>query len=106
MFFFHRASINDAVEECRKTPGAVLLDVREADEFRAGHIPGAVNAPLSAVSQVALPKDKPLFVCCLRGTRSRRAVTCLKRMGYQNVKSIGGIASYHGQVEKDYGSEL
>ena len=100
MFFFNRTNINDAVEAWRRTPGAVLLDVREADEFRSGHIPGAVNAPLSAVSQVTLPKDKPLFVYCLRGTRSRRAVSRLKRMGYQNVRSIGGIASYKGQVEK------
>ena len=100
MFFFNRTSINDAVEECRNTPDAVLLDVREVDEFRSGHIPGAVNIPLSAVNQVTLPKEKPLYVYCLRGTRSKQAVSCLKRMGYQNVKSIGGIASYKGQVEK------
>ena len=101
MFFFNRTNINDAVEECRKTPGAVLMDVREADEFRSGHIPGAVNMPLSVIDQVTLPKDKPIFVYCLRGTRSKRAVSRLKRMGYQNVKSIGGIASYKGQVEKE-----
>ena len=100
MFFFHRTNMNNAVKECRKAPGAVLLDVREADEFRSGHIPGAINVPLSAVSQVALPKDKQLFVYCLRGTRSRRAVSRLTRMGYQNVKSIGGITSYKGPLEK------
>lgn len=99
MFFFNRININDAVEECRNTADAVLLDVRELDEFRAGHIPGAVNVPLSAVEQVTLPKDTPLYVYCLRGTRSRQAVSCLKRMGYQNVRSIGGIASYKGQLE-------
>lgn len=99
MLFFNRTNINEAVEECRNTPGAVLLDVREADEFRSGHIPGAVNAPLSAIKQVKLAKDKPLYVYCLRGTRSRQAVSCLRQMGYQSVKSIGGIASYKGQVE-------
>ena len=100
MFFFNKTNINDAVEEYRNTPGTVLLDVREADEFRSGHIPGAVNIPLSAVNQVTLPKEKPLYVYCLRGTRSKQAVSCLKRMGYQNVKSIGGIASYKGQIER------
>lgn len=101
MFFFHRTNINNAVEECRNTLGAVLLDVREADEFRSGHIPGAVNTPLSVIDQVTLPKDKQIFVYCLRGTRSRRAVSRLKRMGYQNVESVGGIASYKGALEKE-----
>ena len=101
MFFFRRTNINDAVEECRNSPGAVLMDVREADEFRSGHIPGALNVPLSAVGQVTLPKDKPIFVYCLRGTRSKRAVSHLTRMGYQNVKSIGGIISYKGQLDKE-----
>ena len=100
MFFFNKTNINDAVEECRKTTGAVLMDVRESDEFRSGHIPGAVSVPLSAISQVTLTKDKPLFIYCLRGTRSRRAASFFKRMGYQNARSIGGIASYKGQLEK------
>ena len=99
MFLFGRANINEAVEECRGTPGAVLLDVREADEFRSGHIPGAVNVPLSRISSISIPKDKQLFVYCLRGTRSRQAVGALKRMGY-TAKSIGGIASYKGPVER------
>ena len=101
MLFSKKTNINDAVKECREISGAVLLDVREADEFRSGHIPGAINVPLSTVSQVTLPKDKPLFIYCLRGTRSRRAASFFKRMGYQNVQSIGGIASYKGEVEKE-----
>ena len=102
MFFFHSANINDAVEECRNTSGAVLLDVREADEFRSGHIPGAVNVPLSVIDQVTLPKDRPIFIYCLRGTRSRRAVSRLTRMGYRNARSIGGIAAYKGPYVKPF----
>ena len=97
MFLFKRNSINEAVLECRNTPDAVLLDVREADEFRSGHIPGAVNVPLSRIDAIDIPKDRPLYVYCLRGTRSRKAVSILKRMGY-DAKSIGGIASYKGQI--------
>ena len=99
MFFFNKTNINTAVEECRSTPGAVLLDVREADEFATGHIPGAVNVPLSALEAIGVPKDSRLFVYCQRGTRSIRAVGMLKRMGY-DAKSIGGIASYKGQPER------
>ena len=100
MIFFKRTAINDAVDECRRTPDAVLLDVREADEFRSGHIAGAVNVPLSGIDTIRIPKDTPLYVYCLRGTRSRQAVAALKRMGYGNARSIGGIASYKGQIER------
>lgn len=100
MLFFKKTNIDEAVEECRNTPNAVLMDVREVDEFRSGHIPGAVNVPLSRISTISIPKDKPLFVYCLRGTRSRQAVSRITRMGYQNAKSIGGIASFKGQLEK------
>ena len=98
--FFRREDINAGVEECRATPGAVLLDVREADEFRSGHIPGAVNLPLSRIEQAKLEKNVPIFVYCLRGTRSRQAVSRLARMGCTKVKSIGGIARYKGELER------
>ena len=98
MLFFNRSNINDAVEEYRNTPDAILLDVREADEFRSGHIPGAVNVPLSAVSTINMPNSNTFFVYCLRGTRSRQAVNIMKRMGY-DARSIGGIASYKGRIE-------
>ncbi|MBR1709626.1 MAG: rhodanese-like domain-containing protein [Clostridia bacterium] len=91
--------INKGLEEYRSTPGAVLVDAREADEFASGHIPGAINAPLSTINQTKIPKDKPLFLYCLRGTRSKQAAGILKRMGY-TVKSIGGISGYKGQLEK------
>ena len=99
MFFFNKTNINRALEEYRNTSGAVLLDVREAEEFYSGHIPGAVNVPLSAIYNISIPKNSILFVYCLRGTRSRRAVIILKRMGY-NARSIGGIVSYKGQTKR------
>lgn len=99
MFFLNRTNINDGVKECRGTAGAILLDVREADEFCSGHIPGAISVPLSTIETAALPKDKPLYIYCLRGTRSRQAVGILKRRGY-DAKSIGGIAAYKGELER------
>ena len=87
-------NISKGLEEYKATPGAVLVDVREADEYASGHIPGAVNAPLSTITGTTLPKDAPLFLYCLRGTHSRRAAGILKKMGYKHVKSIGGISGY------------
>ena len=98
--FFKRETINAGVEECRKTPGAVLLDVREADEFQSGHIPGAVNLPLSRIERADLDKSTPIFAYCLRGTRSRQAAAKLSRMGYTKLKSIGGITGYTGGLER------
>lgn len=92
-------NINKGIEEYKSAPGALLVDVREADEFQRGHIPGAVNEPLSGIAHTALPKDKPLYLYCLRGTRSRRAARILKKMGY-TAKSIGGISNYRGTVER------
>lgn len=54
MFFFNKTNINEAVKESRNTPGAALLNVRELDGFRSGHIPGPVNAPLSADFKLSL----------------------------------------------------
>ena len=97
---FRRENINAGVEECRRTPGAVLLDVREADEFQGGHIPGAVNLSLSRIEQARLEKNTPIFAYCLRGTRSKQAVRGLARMGYTQVRSIGGITGYKGELER------
>ena len=73
-------NIDRGLEECRAASGSILVDVREADEYASGHIPGAVNAPLSTINNTTLPKDKPLFLYCLRGTRSKRAARILKNI--------------------------
>lgn len=55
---------------------ALVIDVREADEFAAGHIPGAVNMPLSAFqpSQLPQPQGKTVVLNCLGGKRSAMAL--------------------------------
>ena len=97
------ADINQGVEAFRATPGAVLVDVRTPDEFAGGHIPGAVNVPLQQISaaETAVPqKTTPLFVYCLSGARSAQATAALKRMGYDDVRTIGGIGRWRGEVER------
>lgn len=101
--FLRGANINVGVEEFKGNSNAVLIDVREADEYRQGHIPGAINVPLSnlnKITSVVKEKDKELYVYCLSGSRSSQAVPAMKRLGYSNVKNIGGISSYKGQVER------
>ena len=102
-FFRSAADMNTGVAECKTNDGAVLLDVRTAEEYREGHIEGSVNIPLDRISSVEnTVKDKstPLYVYCLSGGRSGQAVSYLKQIGYTNVKNIGGISSYRGKVVK------
>lgn len=101
--FLKGPDIQEGLERFRATPGALLLDVREADEYAAGHIPGSLNLPLSAIdtAEIVIPrKDAPLFVYCLAGTRSAQALPRLRQLGYKRVENIGGIRGYRGEQEK------
>ena len=98
---FHSPNINHGVQEFSATQNAVLLDVRSKQEYQSGHIPGSINVPLQTIEKIlhtVKKKDTPMYVYCLSGARSSRAVSSLKQMGYHNVKNIGGISAYSGKV--------
>ncbi|MER6468092.1 rhodanese-like domain-containing protein [Streptomyces collinus] len=77
---------------------AVLLDVREPDEWRAGHAPRAVHLPLSQLAAGAgLPAAahaRRLVVICRSGHRSQRAATLLAARGADAVDVIGGMRAW------------
>ncbi len=101
--FTRKPDINEGVRNCAATPGAMLLDVRNPDEYAMGHIPGSVNLPLSEIraAEDRIPElDTPLFVYCLSGARSSRAVAELQGMGYTNLRNLGGISKWNGEIEK------
>ena len=102
--FLKAADINQGLQQYRDTPGALLIDVREADEYAQGRVPGSVNVPLSRleddIGDVAENLDRPLFVYCLGGSRSARAVAARTLMGFEAVTKIGGIRSYRGVGER------
>ena len=66
-----------------------------------GHLPQAINLPLSRFheSYTKLPKEKPLYVYCRSGQRSRTAVKRLKDAGYANAYNIGGIIHWPYDTE-------
>jgi len=72
----------------------IVLDVRESEEFRQGHIPGAVHVPRGflemKIEAVAASRDTPLTVYCAGGVRSLLACETLKNMGYTNLESMAG----------------
>jgi len=101
--FLKGADINSGLKEYEQTEGALLLDVRTPAEYREGRIPGSKNIPLDELGNIAslVPeKDRPLFLYCYSGARSRQAVALLQSMGYSRVKNLGGIAAYRGKVEE------
>ena len=101
--FLASPDINQGVEKCRNTPGAVLLDVRTVEEYRDGHIPGSRNVPLQSIGQVSdliSDRETPLYVYCRSGARSSQAVSLLRQMGYSKANNIGGITAWKGQVER------
>ena len=82
---------------------AILIDVRQPDEFEKGHIPGARSVPLQKLrdfSEEITDKDTPVYVYCLSGARSARAVRALRGVGFTAVTDLGGINAYTGQLEK------
>ena len=73
---------------------AVVVDVCEAAEYAAGHVTGSKNVPLGQLEE-KLPgtvknKALPLILVCQTGARSGRALAIAKKLGYENVQSIGG----------------
>jgi molybdopterin/thiamine biosynthesis adenylyltransferase/rhodanese-related sulfurtransferase len=84
----------DEVQRSATQSGVVLLDVREKEEYRDGHLKGAVSVPrgfLEMQVEGKVPdKDTPIIAYCQGGTRSLLAGRMLKEMGYTNVKSMGG----------------
>ena len=73
---------------------AHVLDVRETDEFAAGHLPDARNIPSGKLTErlgeLDKFKDKPIIVCCASGMRSLRAGGELKKQGFTQVYNLAG----------------
>jgi adenylyltransferase/sulfurtransferase len=89
--------VNELLKNNGKSP--VLLDVRESDEWRQGHLEGALSLPrgfLEIKVETALPnKETPIIAYCAGGVRSLLAAKAMKEMGYQNVSSMaGGYAAW------------
>jgi rhodanese-related sulfurtransferase len=80
--------------------GAVVLDVREDEEWVAGHIPGAVHVPMMRVPQRLqfdpgpLTPDAEIVVVCKVGSRSAQVTAWLRRQGYDATNLAGGLMAW------------
>lgn len=82
--------------------GAQIIDVRSREEFRNGHIAGAVNIPLPTLAGnlAKVSKERPVIVCCASGMRSASALGLLKMEGYKKLYNGGGWAVLQAKLKR------
>ena len=85
--------------------GHVIVDVRRADEYAEGHIPGAILIPNESITDTP-PEELPdkyqtILVYCRTGRRSKEASQKLADMGYVNVYEFGGIEDWTGEIVQE-----
>jgi len=92
------SSVNAAElnEKLKQPKRPLVLDVRQPEEFRTGHIVGAKLIPLGELNRHLkdLPKDKEIVCVCATGSRSRSATKMLLRAGYNAINMKGGMTSW------------
>lgn len=80
-----------------RAQGAALIDVREPDEYEAGHVPGAQHIPLGGVADRLheVPQvEGPLYVICAKGGRSLQAAEFYRSQGIEAVNVAGGTTAW------------
>ena len=79
-----------------------IVDVRTAQEYANGHIPGAINIPVENIGSEKPAEltdaDAQLIVYCRTGVRSKQASDRLVELGYQHVNDMGGIVDWNGDT--------
>lgn len=82
--------------EQQQRDGAVILDVREDDEWLLGHLAGALHIPLATIPDRfdELPSGQPVYVICALGGRSAQAVQFLRAESIEAVNVEGGITAW------------
>ena len=77
---------------------SVIVDVRQPDEYKNGHVEGAINIPLDRIERTGekklKDKNENILVYCHSGMRSRQASSILTNMGYENIFNFGGVISW------------
>ena len=100
---YRQISMDEAVAMMAEETGYIILDVRRADEFAAGHIPGAINVANESIGTDEIPelpdKNQLIMVYCRSGRRSKEASEKLVKLGYTNIVEFGGILDWKGETE-------
>ncbi|RAU57126.1 sulfurtransferase TusA family protein [Bacillus safensis] len=96
-------SLNAFQQKVKEDQSLFILDVRELDEYEAGHIPGSVHIPLGEVEHRAeeLTRESDIYLICHSGRRSELAAQKQKEKGFQQlINVVPGMNSWTGAIEK------
>ena len=100
---YEKISMSEGIKRMKSDENFILLDVRRADEFATGHIPGAINLPNEQIGKSEIPslpdKNQTIYIYCRSGNRSKLAADKLLALGYTNLIEFGGILDYTGELE-------
>lgn len=94
-----KPTTNVAIAAPTPASDVLYVDVREDDEWAAGHIDGAIHVKLGDIESGkvdAIPKDRDIALYCRSGRRSAIAMTALKNLGYTRIRDAGGMTSVRG----------
>ncbi len=101
---YRQITMDEAVTMMAGEENYIILDVRRADEFAAGHIPGAIHVANESIGTGEIPqlpdRDQLILVYCRSGNRSKQASQKLADLGYTNVVEFGGILDWSGEIEQ------
>lgn len=99
---YQKINADDALQKI--SDGALLIDVREPDEFAEGSIKDSINIPLGTIEQginnVAKSKDQAIIVYCRSGNRSKQASNRLLAEGFTTIYDLGGINTWPYELVK------
>ena len=99
---YRQVTTEEAVNIMQTEENYVIPDVRTAQEFASGHIPGAALLPNETIGTEDIPllpdKDQLILVYCRSGNRSKQAAEKLAQLGFTNIVEFGGINSWTGEI--------
>lgn len=84
----------DPAEAEAASAGALLLDVREPNEWQAGHAPAAVHIPMMRLRAEDLPADRAIYCLCKSGVRSAAVVQAMLGAGFSAFNVAGGMDAW------------
>ena len=96
---YDSVAVSKLAEELRGEAAPLVVDVRAADQFAAGHVPGAINIPQgdlpTRAAELPADRDAPIVMVCAIGRTSKETTLFLKSMGYRHVRNLkGGITEW------------